>query len=237
MYYRLNNACGIYYLNIYDLNSIPNPKNVILLNITKKRLNVLPDLSRFINLKYLYCGNNNLKNIQNLPSNLKSLYCEHNDLIELSNLPETLELLNCDYNKLKQLPELPLNLRLLSCNNNNLIELPNLSLLYKLEVLCCDYNKITVLTDNININHLSCNNNNLSVLPKISYNFKFLYCSNNFNLKLPRSIIFNSKLKYYKKYKTYKNINELTYLLNYNIENYYYSIILKYYTRKLKIKN
>ena len=53
-------------------------------------LKELPNLSEFINIKYLDCSRNNLKELNNLPINLCKLDCSFNELINLDNLPKKL---------------------------------------------------------------------------------------------------------------------------------------------------
>ena len=48
----------------------------------------------------LYCENNQLTTLNNLPNTLTSLYCSNNQLIKLSNLPNSLTGLYCSNNKL-----------------------------------------------------------------------------------------------------------------------------------------
>ena len=77
------------------------------INLSNKRLSKLPDLTRFIKLKTLYCDNNQLTELSNLPNTLTKLYCDNNQLTKLSNLPNTLTLLYCSYNQLTELNNLP----------------------------------------------------------------------------------------------------------------------------------
>ena len=107
------------------LNSLDD--NVEEIKLSYKNLKELPNLSKFKNLKYLYCSHNNLTSLpENLPNSLKILDCYNNKLTRLpENLPNSLELLYCNNNKLKILSEnLPNSLIELQCNNNNLTSLP-----------------------------------------------------------------------------------------------------------------
>ena len=58
----------------------------------------LPDLTKYINLKVLYCNNTKLTELTNLPNTLIELNCSNNELTELSNLPNTLTRLDCSVN-------------------------------------------------------------------------------------------------------------------------------------------
>ena len=55
----------------------------------------LPDLTKYINLKVLYCNNNELTELTNLPNTLIELNCNNNKLTKLTNLPNTLIILEC----------------------------------------------------------------------------------------------------------------------------------------------
>ena len=100
------------------------PSDIKIIDVSKKNLNYLPDLSRFKKLEILICYYNNLTSLPNLPENLKELHCFFNNLTSLPNLPENLKKLHCHYNNLTSLPVLPKNLEILYCHYNNLISLP-----------------------------------------------------------------------------------------------------------------
>ena len=110
------------------------------LDISNKGLKILPDLSRFTNLKILNCHNNNIKTLNNLPQYLEELNCYDNLIVRLDNLPMNLKKLNCKNNKIKNLDNLPITLNKLECLNNSLSKinyLPNY-----LEKLNCANNNI-----------------------------------------------------------------------------------------------
>jgi Leucine-rich repeat (LRR) protein len=69
-------------------------------------------------LTYLYCSNNILTELPELPQTLIDLVCSRNRLIELPKLPDTLTELDCSDNQLKELPELPDTLIQLYCDGN-----------------------------------------------------------------------------------------------------------------------
>ena len=92
------------------------------INCQYQNLINLDGIENLVNLKYLYCYNNQLTklNLENL-INLKVLYCYNNQLTEL-NLDKlvNLEYLYCEYNLLTELNLDNLNLKHLNCSNNKL---------------------------------------------------------------------------------------------------------------------
>lgn len=85
------------------------------LNYGNKGLNELPNnLREFVNVKTLYCQNNKITELPELPPNLVKLVCSNNNLTTLSNLPNSLEELWCSGNPLVSLPPtIPVNLKYL----------------------------------------------------------------------------------------------------------------------------
>ena len=105
-------------------------------NITK-----LPDIPLTSkNLIKLSCWNNKLTKLPELPDSITEIYCEENNLTELPELPKQLKHLFCDNNDLTELPELPKGLITLSCSNNNLTKLPKLP--NSLKLLNCGDNNL-----------------------------------------------------------------------------------------------
>jgi len=92
------------YIESY-LNALPD--DIDSLDISGQDFKYIPDLSRFTKLETLYCYNNQLTSLPELPQNLKHLYCYDN---QLTSLPENLETLYCYKNQLTSLPALPKNL-------------------------------------------------------------------------------------------------------------------------------
>ena len=131
------------------LNSLPDDIEEI--NVFYKELSYLPDLSRFTNLKYLYCSHNKLVFLPLLPNSLKYLNCSHNQLVSLPLLPNSLDELECSGNCLGSLPLLPNLLRELFCNFNKLSSLPLLP--DSLQEIWCLGNPIynIINSDNVNI--------------------------------------------------------------------------------------
>ena len=118
------------------------PLSLSTLNV---RLNPsLRSLPELVKLKALYCGNNNLTSLPELPDNLELLECSNGKLESLPTLPDSLTLLRCDNNRdLIGLPTLPPRLQTLDCSLCQLTELPELP--ERLEYLDCAENAFSVL--------------------------------------------------------------------------------------------
>jgi len=138
------------------LNSLSS--DIDTLDIRRMGIQSLPDLTRFKNLKTLFCDNNKLTLLNNLPQNLENLFCVDNQLTCLPTLPQNLEELYCNDNQLSLLPNLSENLKILCCYNNQLTCLPTLPQ---------------------NLEELYCINNQLHVLPNLPQNLEELDCFNN----------------------------------------------------------
>jgi Leucine-rich repeat (LRR) protein len=80
------------------INSLPNDIETI--DLGYKNITYIPDLFRFVNLKNLYCDNNQLTYLPNLPNSLETLNCSYNKLLYLPKLPNSLDSLFCYCNKL-----------------------------------------------------------------------------------------------------------------------------------------
>jgi len=76
------------------LDSLPEDTEEI--DVSSRELEHLPDLSRFTNLIYLDCSDNQLTSLPLLNENLQELYCDNNDLTLLPSLNEKLKIL--EYN-------------------------------------------------------------------------------------------------------------------------------------------
>jgi hypothetical protein len=129
------------------------PDTTEIIDISHKNITFLPDLTRFTQLKQLYCNDNQLTYLPNnlpdtlekinctnnlitclpnkLPNSLITLYCANNLITCLTNLPKQLNTLFCSDNQLTCIPNLPETLKYLYCYNNQLTYLPNLP-----ETLC-----------------------------------------------------------------------------------------------------
>ena len=151
------------------LNNLPD--NVEKIDLSNKKLYELPDLSRFYNLKYLHCENNNLTGIPNFP-NLKILDCNYNFIISLP-IFLNIEILYCNSNRLTSLPIFP-NLKSLECQDNRITSLPIFPNLQKLQ--CCN-NKLTSIPSFTNLKVLHCGNNKLNII--MPRNLDRLHCYTN----------------------------------------------------------
>jgi Leucine-rich repeat (LRR) protein len=139
--------------------------NVTTIDLSNKGLTSLPDLSRFIHLKILYCYDNQITQLDHLTlPNLQTLGCGKNQITQLDhlNLPN-LQILNCHDNQITQLDHLNLpNLQILDCSNNRITQLDHLNL-SNLQILDCSNTQITQL-DHLhlpNLQILYCEDNNL----------------------------------------------------------------------------
>lgn len=94
------------------------PDDLIGLVISGRGLTKLPDLSRFTRLQRLYCSDNELTELINLPKTLLRLDCSANNLTKLPALPENLQFLDCSYNMLTSLPPFPDSLKQVDCSYN-----------------------------------------------------------------------------------------------------------------------
>lgn len=89
-----------------------NP-DIELLDIKSKKISGIVDLIKFKNLIKIYCSNNQITQLDNLPSKLTVLNCINNQINQLINLPTSLD-------------NLPSQLVILYCSNNQLTTLDNL---------------------------------------------------------------------------------------------------------------
>jgi Leucine-rich repeat (LRR) protein len=93
------------------------------LNITRKKITGILDLSRFTKLEILDCYINDIISIINFPSTLIELHCDVNRITTLDNLPENLKVLNCNSNNIESLDNLPTSLEELICSKNKIKKL------------------------------------------------------------------------------------------------------------------
>ena len=164
------------------LNALPDDTTEIV--VTGIDLTYLPDLSRFRNLRELWCSNNHLTALPTLPETLQRLFCGYNRLTSLPTLPENLESIVCNHNRLTALSTLPENLEYLRCNRNLLRKLPEFN--YRLRELYCGMNQLVTLPVLNNcLERLKCDNNQLTRLPKLNDNLRTLACYNNQLTHLP----------------------------------------------------
>ena len=127
------------------LNSLPN--DVTFIDLSKKNLYMLPDLSRFINLQYLECSDNCLTSLPKLNQTLLELHCDKNKLTWLPDLNYSLRILYCAYNNLTCLPELNENIVEVYCQNNKLTCLPLVKPDFHINLLTLMYDNNPVFYD------------------------------------------------------------------------------------------
>lgn len=165
------------------LNSLPADRRI--LTIESIGITDLPDLSRFKNLKELYCGFNKLTSLPNtLPESLEILHCSYNKLTSLPDLTrlKNLKKLYCSKNQLSSLPTtLPQGLEELICSDNQLTSLPDLSRLKNLKELNCADNQLNSLPNTLpeSLERLFCFDNKLTYLPNLPEKTIFIYYPNN----------------------------------------------------------
>jgi hypothetical protein len=141
----------------------------------------LTGIQYFDSLQLLYCGENLLTSLPDLPGSLTSLECEHNHLSTLPSLPNKLTVLNCFDNQLSSLPSLPDSLIYLVSRDNPLGSLPVLP--NSLQWLNCINNQLTILPAlPNNVCNLFCGFNQFHSLPTLPDSLGSFWCNNNPNL-------------------------------------------------------
>jgi len=149
------------------------------INVEQYNIYDLTGIQYFKNLTDLYCADNSLTTLSNLPQTLEVLFCPYNQLISLSDLPSSLVFLDCGNNQLTSFPNLPNNLSVLNCNDNLITSLsilpPNLTF------LDCQNNQITnIASIPPTLEGLICNNNQLISLSNVPMLMtKFMINNNN----------------------------------------------------------
>ena len=201
------------------LNSLSEDR--ITLSVNSRDITVLPDLTRFKNLKELYCSFNKLSSLPTLPESLEILYCSYNQLTSLPDLTrlKNLKILHCNYNQLTSLPTtLSQSLKTLYCTDNQITALPDLCRLQNLEELNCSNNQLTSLPTILpeSLETLYCFDNQLTYLPILPEKTIYLYYPNNpiYNI-LNVGINKNSLVKVKKNVKIVNNFRHLYYSLKY----------------------
>ena len=165
-------------INTY-LNSLS--EDILTLSIDDRNITSLPDLTRFKNLKELYCDFNKLTSLPNtLPQTLEILFCSGNKLTSLPDLPQNLKELYLTGNELSSLPTLPQTLEKLYCSDNKLTYLPNLTRLENLvKFECCNNELSSLPTLPQNLKSLFCFDNKLTYLPNLPENILNFICWDN----------------------------------------------------------
>lgn len=138
--------------------------NISDINVGGHGIKDLTGITYFKYLKNLYCNDNSLTELPQLPDTLEMLECSDNQITAFSQkLPEKLDILSCSNNLLTELPQLPDNLSFLFCYNNSLTQLPALP--EGVTKLNCANNKITGtldLSQNIKLEEVDVSGNELT---------------------------------------------------------------------------
>ncbi len=98
------------------------------IDISNKNIKGSLDFARFSKLTVLYCNDNKITSLDNLPDSLIKLYCNLNKISSLDNLPNSLIELDCTNNQIRSFNNL-VSLKLLkylNCNYNEITNLDNL---------------------------------------------------------------------------------------------------------------
>ena len=175
------------------------PKQLIEIGWYQKILAGTLDASKWTELEYLWCYNNQLTSL-NLTANakLQRLNCSHNQLskLDVCAIVELWEL-SCSYNQLTELDvSTNTKLRQLSCSYNQLSVL-NISSNMELGSLSCYNNQLTELdlSANTGLCYLSCSDNQFKTLNlSINTMLRELHCSKNQLTELDLSV--NPKLQH-----------------------------------------
>ena len=121
----------------------PAVLNEVFMDCSSSNISNLAGIEAFSNLQDLYCGDNQINDIAQLPPNLILLACYQNQLTSLPTLPSSLNYLYCYQNQLTSLPALPSSISWIYCNQNQLTSLPTLPA--SLVNLQCNQNLLTYL--------------------------------------------------------------------------------------------
>ncbi len=126
--------------------------NIIELPLGYEKINIIPDLSRFRDLKNLYLNNNNISNIIPLQysTNLEKLWLDSNNINDITSLRYLINLkeLYLTKNNINDISPLKYlnNLQFLALNKNNISDISSLQYLPNLEYLTLNNNNISDIT-------------------------------------------------------------------------------------------
>lgn len=160
--------------------------NMLNLDLTNMDLIVFPNIPKEYKekIKSLFIAENDLDTLPDLSDfkQLEILDISNNNIYDINKLPSTLIEFTCRFNKLNHLPlpkECP-NLERIDCSGNEITEIP---LYTKLKSLICSKNRISVIPNLENLEKLVCDNNVIHYIEKCD-NLKYLNCSFNKLIKL-----------------------------------------------------
>lgn len=191
-----NISCLI--INNLNLKLIHNlPINLEELNVASNYLRELPpNLPK--NLKFLFCNNNYLSNVDNLPDSLKFFDCSKNYIVNFK-IPKKLNRLICSYNLIKEFSEFPDNLNTVICSNNQIKYLPDLNNVAYMDCKNNILEKLPIKSNLTNkIRYLNVSNNNINYIPSYYY----LYVDKTIYIKLV-----DNPVEYVIKNEFYNNTN------------------------------
>jgi len=189
--------CGNNKLEEFPEDFVLPPHSLLVFSCHNNLLKKLPQLSN-TSITRLYCDDNQIEELPDLPPNIKEIQCKGNILKKIPTIPLTanlFEYLVCDGNQIEELPALPNNTLVLSCERNLLKELPDM-IHTQIFILRCGNNQLKKIPDLPNsLRTLRCNDNNLISLPEFPDTLQNLFCrGNNFDEKtLDRIITFYRK--------------------------------------------
>lgn len=145
---------------------LPNiPETVKILVCSRNKLTSI-DLLANSKLERLFCGENKISTLDNLPGHIWELDCSNNQIEFLENLPSSCRHLNCSNNQINALNNLPYGITLLDCHRNPISSLDNLPT--SITWLKC-YNCKLVQIDNLpaKLQILQCNDNKIAKINKL----------------------------------------------------------------------
>ncbi len=167
---------------ITDLTGIEYFTSLSHLYCDDNALTQLPELPP--TLTVLWCGLNMLTSLPELPPGLTTLVCPANALTDLPELPATLSWLDVSYSVLTDLPALPAALTYLDCRDNSLQDLPTLpDALLELYVSMNTVAALPALPASLTM--LECDLNALTALPALPPALTRLTCRDNGITTLP----------------------------------------------------
>jgi len=178
------------------------------LDLSKREIDELDDLSPCVELKRLDLSNNILSDLEGISSNvgLALLNLSHNSLESLLQLSalQNLTVLNLSFNEIKMIDPLALSklskLRALMLNNNQIHQMEGFGKLSSLNTLALSHNfieKIEGFKRLSKLKKLSLSDNKIRVIPSFSELTELieLKLASNLIMKIPESFMFNPSLK------------------------------------------